>query len=115
MPAGLESADLKSTEEAKHELTRRNPVSASPNGSMADQKPLKDVGDAPGVFVKGKGQLGEYGIGAGVSGDLSDQAMSNPVSALHVGAVAKGSFDIANLGSRPRRVVSTRVLRSTLF
>jgi hypothetical protein len=83
-------------EAAKEDLLEHNPTAVPDPDAPATQPKLQANFNAPGVFVEGRGKVCSYRLG------LSPIPFS-------------GGCDVANIGARARRVVSTRVINQTML
>ncbi|HKQ68218.1 MAG TPA: hypothetical protein VJT73_02715, partial [Polyangiaceae bacterium] len=94
----LSGGSIAATDEAKEGLARRNLAALPPPGSPVE-KPSQALNvDLPGLWLKGRGKVCEYQVGL-----------------TPLGLALTGGCDPSNIGAPPARVVSTRVLRQTLF
>jgi hypothetical protein len=89
---------LPAVDEAKKDLERRNPLAVDPVPEPNDRPPLRLNVDLPGVFLKGHGKVCGYQIGI-----------------TPFGLGLSGGCDPSNIGAKPVRVVSTRILRETVL
>jgi hypothetical protein len=103
---------LQSTEEAKTDLAQRNPAAAPAPAAPAEQRPTAPITDAPGVYVGGRGRLGDIKVGLGTYGEPGG---TDPGKSIVSGLVMKGNIDLANIVGRSSRVVSMRVIRENAF
>ena len=87
---------FQAVETAKQSLLERNPAAVPDPDAPAGKPRLQANFDAPGIFVQGRGKVCSYRIG------LSPIPIS-------------GGCDPANIGAKPRRVVSTRVINQTML
>jgi hypothetical protein len=94
----LSGGSIRTVDEAKEDLARRNPAALPPPGSPVDQPTLKANVDLPGLFVQGRGKVCSYKIGV-----------------TPFGLGASGGCDPSNIGAPPQRVVSTRVISESMF
>jgi hypothetical protein len=85
-------------DEAHEDLARRNPLAVDPVPTPNDRPPLRLNVDLPGVFLKGRGKVCGYQIGI-----------------TPFGLGFSGGCDPSNIGAKPIRVVSTRILRETML
>jgi hypothetical protein len=94
----LEAAapSFKVVDEAKEALARRNPLAA--NEGEPPRSPLTANVELPGVYVKGRGKVCGYRAGLGP-----------------FGPVVTGGCDPSNMGARPTRIVSTRVVSQAML
>jgi hypothetical protein len=89
---------IRAVDQAKEDLARRNPAAIPPPGSPVEQPSLVANVDLPGVFLQGRGKVCSYKIGV-----------------TPFGLGASGGCDPSNIGAKPQRVVSTRVLGESMF
>lgn len=89
---------LHAVDEAQKDLERRNPLAVEPATTPNDQPPLRLNVDLPGVFLKGRGKVCSYAVGI-----------------TPFGLGFSGGCDPSNIGAKPMRVVSTRILRETML
>jgi hypothetical protein len=73
-----------------------NPTAVPDPDAPATQPKLQANFNAPGVFVEGRGKVCSYRLGL------------SPI-------LFSGGCDVANIGARARRVVSTRVINQTML
>jgi len=92
-PALTLSGSIRATDQAKEELARRNPAAVAPPGTPVEQPPLVLNIEPPGLWLKGRGKVCSYQVGL-----------------TPLGILATGGCDPSNIGARPMRVVSTRVV-----
>jgi len=83
-------------EAAKEDLLENNPTAVPDPDAPATQPKLQANVNAPGVYVQGRGKVCSYRLGLSLI----------PFS---------GGCDVANIGARARRVVSTRVTSQTML
>ena len=89
---------LQAVDEAQEDLARRNPLAVDPVPTPNDRPPLRLNVDLPGVFLKGRGKVCGYQFGI-----------------TPFGLNFSGGCDPSNIGVKPVRVVSTRILRETML
>jgi len=94
----LAPGKFKTTDEGKKDLETRNPFAIPPPGSPAEQPTLKAAVEPPGLWLKGRGKVCGYAVGLTL-----------------LGPMLSGGCDPANIGAKPRRVVSTRVVNQTML
>ena len=87
---------FQAVETAKQALLDRNPAAVPDPDAPASQPRLQANFEAPGLVVQGRGKICSYRIG------LSPIPIS-------------GGCDPTNIGAKPRRVVSTRVINQTML
>ena len=92
----LDLPKLQATETAKEALLDRNPAAVPEPAAPSGKPPLQANLGGPGLYVQGRGKVCNYKIGISLT----------PIS---------GGCDPANIGARPRRVVSTRVISETML
>jgi hypothetical protein len=89
---------FKAIDESKEELARRNPLAVSEPVPHTNATPLKANVELPGVFVAGRGRVCGYRAGLTV-----------------LGPAITGGCDPSNIGAKPTRVVSTRIVSQAMF
>jgi hypothetical protein len=90
--------NITTTDQAKEDLAKRNPLAVPPPGDPGGMPPLKANVELPGVFLKGRGKVCAYQLG---------------VTPFGVGL--GGGCDPSNVGANPTRVVSARVTGQTML
>lgn len=90
--------NITTTDEAKEDLAKRNPLAVAPPGDPGRMPPLKANVELPGVYLKGRGKVCAYQLG---------------VTPFGIGL--GGGCDPSNVGANPMRVVSARVTGQTML
>jgi hypothetical protein len=89
---------IKSQKDSEEDSKERNPVASTANADNAASPPLRLNIDLPGVFLEGRGKVCGYRIGI-----------------TPLGPMLSGGCDPSVIGSKPVRVVSTKVLDETML
>jgi hypothetical protein len=89
---------FRAVDEAKEALARRNPLAVEPSTAPFNGLPVQLQVELPGVFLQGHGKVCSYLVGV-----------------TPFGLGLSGACDPSNIGTKPIRVVATRVLSETML